>query len=628
MQNNQISKNLDTKALVQEVVDDFLTRQADRRGYDCQWQLNINFLMGNQYCGIVNGEIVADEKQFRWQEREVYNHIAPLIETRLSRLSRVRPKALVRPYSSKEEDIASAKLSNNILTAIQEEKNIGDKISSATMWSEICGTSFYKVTWNQEAGRLLGKRGSKYIYEGDCDVTVCSPFEIYPDSNTAEGLEEVQSIIHAKALHVDKIQEIWGVQVQGQDLDVFTLESVGTSGYAMSYGIPKIGKTVKKDHAIVIEKYIKPSKAYPNGRLIIVAGDTLLFDGVLPYINESFQERGFPFIMQRANKVPGCFWGISIVERTIPIQRAYNTVKNRKNEFLNRLSMGIVRVEDGSVDTDLLEEGGLTPGSVIVYRQGSTPPTMMDTGSLPFELTQEENRLLNEFTLISGVSDLMKNSYVPSNVTSGVALQLLIEQDDARLGVTADEIKKAFKLLCQHILRMYKQFSPGSRLIKYADFSGDVQVNYFTGSDITSDDVVFDTENEINDTPAQRRNMVFELLNTGLFNDDTGRIPMDTKRRLIDMIGLSSIETAQDLTELHMARAKRENADLQYKMVSVSEIDDHAIHIAEHKRYALAKENIDAKIVNHINEHKMMQMLEMQRNLAQSTPESFSANNE
>lgn len=66
-----------------------------------------------------------------------------------------------------------------------------------------------------------------------------------------------------------------------------------------------------------------------------------------------------------------------MVERTIPIQRAYNAVKNRKHEFLNRIAVGVLAVEDGSVDVDNLETEGLSPGKILVYRQGSNPPRLM-----------------------------------------------------------------------------------------------------------------------------------------------------------------------------------------------------------------------------------------------------------
>ena len=82
-------------------------------------------------------------------------------------------------------------------------------------------------------------------------------------------------------------------------------------------------------------------------------------------------------------------------------------------------------IEDGSVDIENIEDEGLSPGKILVYRQGSTPPSFMQAGSVPSDLSNEEDRLLQEFQLISGVSDLMRNSKVlnASNM-SGVAIQL------------------------------------------------------------------------------------------------------------------------------------------------------------------------------------------------------------
>lgn len=63
-----------------------------------------------------------------------------------------------------------------------------------------------------------------------------------------------------------------------------------------------------------------------------------------------------------------------LVELLIPYQRAYNAVKNREMEYINRQSMGVLCVEDGSVDVDDLCEEGISGGKVIVFRQGSIPP--------------------------------------------------------------------------------------------------------------------------------------------------------------------------------------------------------------------------------------------------------------
>lgn len=105
---------------------------------------------------------------------------------------------------------------------------------------------------------------------------------------------------------------------------------------------------------------------------------------------------------------------------------------------MNRLSMGVLAVEDGSVDIDNLEGDGLSPGKILIYRQGSTPPAFMLFGRIPVDFISEESNLLNEFTYISGVSDLMTTSSTNYSNMSGEALQILINQDDSRITVSSD----------------------------------------------------------------------------------------------------------------------------------------------------------------------------------------------
>lgn len=65
-----------------------------------------------------------------------------------------------------------------------------------------------------------------------------------------------------------------------------------------------------------------------------------------------------------------------LVQLLIPLQRRYNAIKNREMEYINRTTMGVVCVEDGSVDIEELAEEGIYAGKVIVYRQGATQPTI------------------------------------------------------------------------------------------------------------------------------------------------------------------------------------------------------------------------------------------------------------
>ena len=607
-------------SIIRDVMDDFNNRKQERRAFELNWQLNINFLLGNQYSYITNdGEIDTNEKQYFWQQHEVFNHIAPIIETRLSKLSRVRPSMTVIPTSDDDKDIYSAKLSKNIIKGLQHRINMNQILTEGTKWSEICGTAFYKVYWNGKGGVQIGvdEVGNK-INSGDVEIAAVPPYEIYPKTISCDSIEGQTSIIHAKALHVDTIKAMWGVDVNPEDIDVLSLENVSSVG-GLGYSSSSMAATkqAKKDHAVVIERYEAPNDEYKNGRLIIVCDNKLLHIGELPYINLRDGKRGFPFIKQVALEQTNCFFGISVIDRCIPIQRAYNAVKNRKHEFLNRLAMGVLTIEDGSVDIENIEDEGLSPGKILVYRQGSTPPSFMQAGSVPSDLSNEEDRLLQEFQLISGVSDLMRNSKVlnASNM-SGVAIQLLIEQDDSRLASSSDQIRFAVLEMAKQAIRLYKQYATLPRLTKITNNGGEIEIVYFKASDISSDDVVFETESEISETLAQKRTMVMDLLNAGLLSDENGKLSNRMRAKALELLGFGLWETAQDTSSLHVRRADKENLDIiENRKIEVDEFDDHAIHIIEHINYlfsgALDNNKTKAKenLKEHIRVHKQMQAL-------------------
>ena len=600
--------------IVKEVLDDFNRRANERKSFDLKWRLNMNFYMGNQFCTVGFGGLMEDtDREYFWQEREVFNHIAPKIDIRLSKLSRIKPKMRVLPSSNDESDIYTAKMSKKILDSVSNKYSLSQKINQATKWSEICGTSFYKVYWNSNLGQVVAiEEDGRKIKTGDVDIAVCSPFEIYPDSSANENLEDCQSIIHAKVYSKEEIKEMYGVDIDGRSINIFSLDNTASVGGLGLNGLgQKITEVTKEDAGIVIEKYIRPGEEYPNGRLIIIAGEELVFDGELPYINGTDGKRDFPFIKQVCCDNVGSFWGVSLIDRMIPIQRAYNAVKNRKHEYLNRLTLGVLSVEDGSVDIDNLEEEGLAPGKILVYRQGANAPKYLETETLPTDFEKEEERLLNEFTTISGTTEMGTMDTMSSTI-SGVALELLIDENETRLSFTTDSIKSAIKLIGKQILRLYKQYATFPRLTKIVGDNGEVEIFYFKSSDISSDDVELETEVESNDTLSQRRNMVYTLLDRGLLADDDGKISATMKNKILEMIGFGNWEDVQDLNALHIKRADKENIDMFDNIeVKVKEIDDHNLHINEHIAYMLsnsfqneADNTTEELFLKHIREHK------------------------
>jgi len=403
--------------LAAEVTQDFESRKNARRAFELQWQLNADFLRGLQNNYITKFDtVVPAGRQFYWQAREVFNHIKPMVEQRLGKLASYIP-VIGATNPALIEIVQFAFVKAGMFNLMQR----------AQLWAEITGTCFYKIFWGKQTD--------------DIEIAVCSPFEIYPDQLTAESIEECQSIIHAKVYNVRDIERIWGTVVPGQDIDVFDTASATVRK-------PRHG--VMENAAVVIERWERPSHSHPNGRLVVIAGGKVLMNGELPFVNH------LPFVRQCASTNAGCFYGTSVIEGAIPIQRAYNAVKNRKTEFLNRLACGVLSVEDGSMDLESLENDGLAPGKVLVYRQGTQPPKFVDTGNMPAELAQEEERLLRELEIISGVASLYHFTQSPN--TSGVALQTMVEQENRRMSRAVGEIIRAVGEVANQILRLSNQF--------------------------------------------------------------------------------------------------------------------------------------------------------------------------
>lgn len=604
------AKEREATELAREVTDDFLRRREERRAIENGWALNINFFSGNQYCDISpTGTVVEEDARFYWQSRRVFNHIAPTVESRIAKLEKQKPELRVRAFSDEEGDLQAAKLATGVLKYVQERVGLQESMSKALVWSETCGSVFYKVLWNEQGGRqIAADEQGKPVYEGEVQVSVVPPFEIFPDRLDAEDFDGVRSVIHAQAVSVEYIREKFGVAMEGRDVSGLMGYSEPSAG-KLPAAIAKKNTATMKDGEILIERYTLPCGAYPEGRLEIVAGEKLLYAGELPYVNGERGMRTFPFVKQDCLRLPGAFFSGSVIDRLIPVQRAYNAVRNRKHEFLNRASMGVLTVEDGSVDTDELSEEGLLPGKILVYRQGGKAPEMLDCGSVPSEFKDEEEWLEKEFSLISGVSDLSTNS-TPVRVTSATGLQLLLTQDDNRLSATTACIERAMKEIGRQILRLYRQFAGTARLMTLTGENKKTQAYYFNASRLDVSDIQFESQDAA--SPEEKKRVLLQLYEAGLLTEEDGRLSQENKNRILEAFGFGSYENAKDISALHAAKAGEENLALKTADVAVDEYDDHELHVHEHIRFLLSaefkrakeQEQIKGRFLAHISAHK------------------------
>ena len=610
--------------IIKDILEDLEKRKTERSAIEQQWTLNANFLVGNQYCEVnpYRGDIEQLEPVYDWLEREAFNQIAPLIETRIANLKKLSFMMKVKPATNELDDYAKAETSTSILQHTQKVSDFESKKNTMISWNELTGNCFWLSWWDKSKGDILattqsvkvGEDGNETveetaIYEGDLEYGLITPYEVYPESIFKQTVEAQRSIIIEQVKTVEDIYDLYGVKVEGSEVETFELTPVASGGgYGYENTTVTIGHRTVEDAQKVITYFEKPSKHKPNGRMAIVVGDDeLVYYGDLPYSR-------IPLVQSVCIEVAGQFFGKSTIERLIPIQRAYNGCVNRIHEYIKRIAIGSYIVEEGSIDIEEYEAEGQAPGKLVIYKQGSNAPTPTQIGVLPAEIMQERYNLKQDMEYAAGVSQLMVYGQAPSGVTSGKALDNLMEIDNTRLSLTGDHVRNSVRKLSIMWLEIYKKYATTRRVLNYVGTNNIGKALMWSNNDINSYDIDYITENELIMSEDAQKQRFFDAYNMGLFTDKNGVIPARVKQKAKEYMKFGNYTDIMNIDELQIQAAQRENAFFEDGVIpEVSDFDEHEIHIEEHLRYVLQmqfqllkkkKPEYAKALEDHLRQHK------------------------
>ena len=624
--------------VIQKVRDDLEQRKTERSVLEHQWTLNANFLVGNQYCEInpYRGDIEQLEPVYDWLERETFNQIAPLIETRIANLKKINYMMKVKPATNELSDYDKAETSTSILQHTQKVTDFESKKNTMIHWNELCGNCFWLSWWDKDKGDKYAveqicevdedgtqKCKETAYFQGDLDYGLITPYEIYPESIFKQTVEAQRSIILEQVKTVDDIFDLYGVKVEGSNVETFELTPVGSGGgFGYENTTVTLGHRTIDNAEKVITYFERPSKHKPNGQMIIIIGDDhLVYYGDLPYSR-------IPIVQTVCIETPGQFFGRSTIERLIPIQRAYNGCVNRIHEYIKHIAIGSYITEEGSIDIEEFEQNGQAPGAMLVYKQGSNAPVPIPNGNLPTEIMTERFNLKQDMEYAAGVSQLMVYGQAPSGVTSGKALDNLMEIDNTRLSLTGDNIRNSVRKLAILWLEIYKKYATTHRIVNYVGGNNIGKAIVWSNEDINSYDVDYVTENELLMSEDAQKQRFFDAYNMGLFTDKNGVIPTRVKQKAKEYMKVGNYTDIMTIDELQIQAAQRENVFFENGVIpDVSEFDEHEIHIEEHLRYILQmdfqllknkKPEYAEALENHLRQHKEViamqeqQMMQMQ----------------
>lgn len=622
--------------IIHNILEELEKRRGQRSTLEQQWTLNANFLCGNQYCEVrpYTGEIEQLEPVYDWLNREIFNNIAPLIQTRIANLKKINYMMKVKPATNELEDYAKAEVSTSVLQYTQKATDFEAKKDTMIYWNELCGNCFWLTWWDKDKGEKFAsetvlsvkddgteRKTEKAFYQGDIDYGLITPYEVFPESIFKQGVENQRSVILEQVKSVEDIYDLYGIDVEGSAIETFELTPVASGG-GLGYEntVISLGHRTAENAEKVITYFERPSKYKPNGLMVIIVGDEhLVYYGDMPYSR-------IPIIQSVCHEVPGQFFGKSVIQDLIPYQRTYNGCINSIHEYIKRLSLGNLLTEEGSIDIEEYEQHGLEPGAFLVYKNGTNPPVPVQNGSLPAEIMSERYNLKSDMEYVAGVSQLMVTGNAPQTNMSGTAIANLAEIDNTRLSLTGDHVRNAIRKLAVLWLEIYKRYATTHRILNYVGANDIGKALVWSAEDINSYDVEYVTENELLMSEEVQKQRFFDMYNMGLFTDDNGRIPMRVKIRAMEYMKAGNYTDIMNLNLLQMQAAQRENVFFENGVVpKISDFDEHEIHIEEHLRYILQMEFQILKLKkpeyaealeNHLREHKQLAELEKQQNAA------------
>lgn len=621
--------------IIHNILEELEKRKGQRSALERQWTLNANFLVGNQFCEVnpYRGDIEQLEPVYDWLEREAFNNIAPLIQTRIANLKKINYMMKVTPATNELDDYAKAEISTSVLQYTQKASDFESKKNTMIYWNELCGNCFWLSWWDKDKGEKYGieavietdndgneRKFERAYYQGDLDYGLITPYEVFPESIFKQGVENQRSIILEQVKSVEDIYDLYGIEVEGSDIETFELTPVASGGgFGYENTVVGIGHRTAENAEKVITYFERPSKYRPNGLMVIIVGDEhLVYYGDMPYSK-------IPLIQTVCHEVPGQFFGDSVIKDLIPHQRTYNGVLNSIHEYIKRLSLGNLLTEEGSIDIEEYEENGLAPGAFLVYKKGTNPPVPVQNGQLPTEIMQERYNIKTDMEYIAGVSQLMVSGNAPQTNMSGTAINNLMEIDNTRLSLTGDHIRNSVRKLAIQWLEIYKRYATTHRIVNYVGTNNIGKALVWSADDINSYDVEYVTENELLMSEEMQKQRFFDAYNMGLFTDDEGRIPERVKLKALEFMKIGNYSEIMNLNTLQIQSAQRENVFFENGAVpKVSEFDEHQIHIEEHLRYMLQmdfqilkwkKPEYAAAFENHLKEHKAIADMEEQQEM-------------
>lgn len=622
------------EALVSFLKELYEEEKRRKRPYAHQWYYNLAFLLGHQWTTLNKlGQLVKIQDVPEHRVKRVENHIITRVRKVVAKATSDTVHLEAIPMSDDRDDLHSAEAGSALLQHHQYAQDFPTLDERALKWAITCGKGFYKIMWDPEGGDLVREVRTKMVempvedeiglpqidpetrnpvtervevpeigddglpivdrfHLGEIVVDVCSPFEVYPIGR-GDRIQDrhVTGVLHVVLRSVRHIERQYGKRVKPEENlkgtgDVFRDMSEQLS--TVITGAHNTQNETQEKSALVLEYWEKPCDEYPEGRLIVVAGNKVLKNGPMPY-----KHGRLPFVEIEEFSVPGRFWPTSMVEQAIPIQKEINVIASKIEENIRVLTFPKILdfVGSGMKDSQWNNEAG----EKITINSRAVAPEIMQMPGLPsdvYERKLELKELLDDLFAAHEVS----RAQAPQGVKSGVALSFLMEQDDTQHGPLYRSYHRAREECGRQILNLAQQFYDEPRKLKILGQNKKWRLQDFNASDLSGvADVRVRQRSGVPQSRAGALEQTMNLLQIApwYYNDPSTGQP--DWARLSEDLQRSDVRQIYERVQIDKEHAERENTRMrqgqppnphnQQSPLAPNFYDNHQAHFRAHAEF-------------------------------------------
>jgi hypothetical protein len=564
----------DDEKLVAEVNEKYTRWRADRRPYEAKWFYNAALIRGLfdvKFNPMLN--VLESRKTPSHRSRDSINIIQPKVKAKLSKFLKSRAYPVVQAASTDHEDILNAAATTKVLEYLWDKLLLEEKYEEAILWAMQTGKAFWWFRWDgSQLGQFrnppdaLGHEAVTDEELGDVMVELGTAFEMLVADPGITRLSNQPEIMRVKTVLAADVEKQFGlasgsVEPEIRESDLFQYQrQIASLGAKSIAGFSSSGLSMgdSKDQAKYVvrkEFFCAPSANYPQGRYVVVAGQSLLHNDELPY-GLAKTNNPFPVVEFADTLTAGQFWPTTMVEQLAPIQSQRNRIRNTLDENLKlhthprifypqqaRLNKDAWSSESGQKTPFNFQPGMPYPQQWVIQ-----PPNISNDAYRMLDILREE---------ADTITNLYPASLGSEGATSGFDTNLLQEAADS---VHAPDIRRnelALRAAAYIMRRLAKMGYDVPRLISITGRDKTPDVFEFSQEHIDEHaNIIIDTGSALPTQKHARIEAILKLDERQAFGPpgDPGR-----NRKLMRMLNLGSQEEEAALVARDDEHARLEN---------------------------------------------------------------------